>query len=207
MFYALEITIDWCRNVYSTYPITHNHIDTQKNRDSFFQSPSPKATDPFLTALPNTEPRFLSLVSTLLESVPTSFTQIRQRILPCSVRLLPPCYHPSLCSAKKELSNHQSPSPTPSAFFVLFCFKCKKWTFWSLAEKATVPSSAAQIRWEGKGISSTWGHTWASHPIAGRDFPGAWFLRRAGKTTARGQKNALAWLCRLEAVVLVEIPG
>ena len=107
MFYALEITIDWCRNVYSAYPITHNHIDTQKNRDSFFQSPSPKATDPFLTALPNTEPRFLSLVSTLLESVPTSFTQIRQRILPCSVRLLPPCYHPSLCSAKKELSNHQ----------------------------------------------------------------------------------------------------
>ena len=133
MLYALENTIDWCRNVYSAYPITHNHIDTQKNRDSFFQSPSPKATDPFLTALPNTEPRFLSLVSTLLESVPTSFTQIRQRILPCSVRLLPPCYHPSLCSAKKELSNHQSPSPTPSAFFVLFCFKCKKWTFWTLS--------------------------------------------------------------------------
>lgn len=98
-----------------------------------------KCTDALLPALPNTMPRFWPLVSTLLESVPIAFTQIKQRILPCSVQLLLPTIIPHC--AQWAVQPPASVS-YPSCLFLLY----KKWIFLSQLNCPTLRGSLLPLR-------------------------------------------------------------
>lgn len=106
-----QIPVWQCRTVYSAC-VTHRYPG---RRSTSFRVLS--ATDPLPDCLPNTEPRFSvsDLPPSWSLSPQSSHSELENSCL--FSQLLPPCDHPSLCSAKIELSNHQSPLPGLLPFF------------------------------------------------------------------------------------------
>ena len=128
MFYVLEITIDWCRTVYSAYPITHNHMDTQKNR-FVFPKPLSKSHRPF----PDCPAWHRAQISVSGLHPPG----VCPHILHPNQAENPALFSPastSLLSSITVLRQERALQPPESLFypfclFFFFFFPCKKWTF------------------------------------------------------------------------------